>query len=87
MKQHLDLSIQHYGERRGVSTFHKFFIWYTRGLTGARPFRDRAFRADSVEDFLEIIEELRTLSYNGIYPGDDRRSPCEERRSIADILL
>jgi tRNA-dihydrouridine synthase B len=70
MKRHLDLSIQHYGEKRGVSTFHKFFIWYTRGLVGARPFRDRAFRADSIDTFLTIIEELRALPASGTRPGD-----------------
>jgi tRNA-dihydrouridine synthase B len=70
MKRHLGLSIQHYGEKRGVSTFHKFFIWYTRGLVGARPFRDRAFRADSIDTFLTIIEELRTLPVFRINPGD-----------------
>jgi tRNA-dihydrouridine synthase B len=61
MKQHLDLSIQHYGEKRGVATFHKFFIWYTRGLTGIKPLRDSAFRADTVDGLLEIIEKLATF--------------------------
>lgn len=56
---HLNLVIEHYGEKRGLSCFHKFFIWYTRGLKGKRPLRDRAFRADTKEEFLKVVEELR----------------------------
>jgi tRNA-dihydrouridine synthase B len=62
IKRHLELSIQHYGERRGVATFHKFFIWYTRGLLHIKPLRDKAFRADRLDDLLSIIEELRVLA-------------------------
>lgn len=58
MKTHLELAIRHYGEKRGVAGFHKFFIWYTRGLSGMRPFRDRAFRTDTRDDFLKVIEDF-----------------------------
>lgn len=61
MKRHLELAAWHWGERRGVSSFRKFFIWYTRGLHGLRPLRDRAFRAGSKEELLEIIEDLARL--------------------------
>jgi tRNA-dihydrouridine synthase B len=56
---HLNLVIEHYGERRGLGCFHKFFIWYTRGLRGKNPLRDSAFRADTKEELLKVIEELR----------------------------
>lgn len=58
MKCHLELSVAHWGEKRGVGIFHKFFIWYTRGLAGLRPLRDRAFRTGTKEGLLEVIEEL-----------------------------
>lgn len=61
MKDHLDLLFRHYGEKRGVGIFHKFFIWYTRGIPGMRPLRDRAFRTDTKEGLLGAIDELRTL--------------------------
>jgi tRNA-dihydrouridine synthase B len=61
MKRHLDLSVRHYGEKRGVGNFHKFFIWYTKGLSGIRPFRDRAFRAGTLDEVLALIDELHTL--------------------------
>jgi tRNA-dihydrouridine synthase B len=56
---HLNLVIEHYGEKRGLACFHKFFIWYTRGLRGAKPLRDNAFRADTKEELLNVVEELR----------------------------
>jgi tRNA-dihydrouridine synthase B len=61
MKDHLDLLFRHYGEKRGVGIFHKFFIWYTRGIPGMKPLRDRAFRTDTKEGLLGAIDELRTI--------------------------
>jgi len=58
MKRHLELAAGHWGEKRGIGSFRKFFIWYTRGLHGLRPLRDRAFRAASREELLEVIEDL-----------------------------
>jgi tRNA-dihydrouridine synthase B len=58
MKEHLNMMIAYYGERRGIASFHKFFIWYTRGLSGMRPYRDRAFRTDTPEELLEVIKDL-----------------------------
>ncbi len=60
IRMHLDLVIDHYGEERGVGIFRKFFVWYTKGLRGIKPLRDKAFRTDSKERFLDVIEEVRT---------------------------
>ena len=60
MRTHLNLVVQHWGERRGVASFHKFFIWYTRGLRGMKTLRDRAFRLHGADELLELIEKLRT---------------------------
>jgi len=62
MKTHLNLSVQHWGEKRGVAGFHKFFIWYTRGLHGIKQLRDRAFRTNGINGLLETIEELSSYS-------------------------
>lgn len=56
---HLELVVQHYGEKRGITCFHKFFIWYTRGLKGTKPLRNNAFRADTKDELLQAVEELR----------------------------
>jgi tRNA-dihydrouridine synthase B len=62
IKKHLDLVITHYGESRGLSSFRKFFIWYTRGIAKAKPLRDMAFRAESKEALLHVIGDLTNLS-------------------------
>lgn len=58
MRNHLELIVQHYGEKRGVACFHKFFIWYTRGLKGMKPIRDGAFRADTKDELIRVIDDL-----------------------------
>jgi tRNA-dihydrouridine synthase B len=65
MKRHINLLIQYYGEKKSVSCFHKFFIWYTRGLSGMKQLRDKAFRTGTIDELLGAIEELRTLSDSG----------------------
>lgn len=58
IRRHFDLVIQWYGNDRGVGIFHKFFIWYTRGIHGVKPLRDKAFRTNNAEAFLDVINEL-----------------------------
>ena len=59
IKKHFDLVIKYSGEERGIGIFRKFFIWYTKGLRGIKPLRDKAFRTNKKDKFFEIIEELR----------------------------
>jgi len=61
IKMHLNLVIDHYGEERGIGIFRKFFVWYTKGLRGIKPLRDKAFRTDNKGRFLEIIEDVRAF--------------------------
>ena len=61
IKKHFDLVIEYSGEERGIGIFRKFFIWYTKGLRGTKPLRDKAFRTNKKDQFLEIIEELRSF--------------------------
>jgi len=64
MKMHLNLLVQHYGEQRGLSIFHKFFIWYTRGIRKTRTLRDRAFRTERLDEIVYLIEEFQALHDN-----------------------
>ena len=73
MKRHLELSVEHWGEKRGVGIFHKFFIWYTKGLTGLRPLRDRAFRTGTKADLLQVVEELAERPWNSARPSAHNR--------------
>lgn len=61
MKHHLNLLNQHYGEQRALSIFHKFFIWYTKGIRKTRALRDNAFRIETIEDIMALIEEFHDL--------------------------
>jgi tRNA-dihydrouridine synthase B len=66
MKCHLNLLVQHYGEQRALSIFHKFFIWYTKGIRKTRVLRDKAFRIETMEDLVALIGEFRKLDDNKI---------------------
>jgi len=61
MNHHLNLLVRHYGEQRALSIFHKFFIWYTKGIPKTRVLRDRAFRTEKMDDMVSLMEELQKL--------------------------
>ncbi len=58
MARHLALCCGHYGEALGSTVFRKHFAWYTRGITGAKPLRERAFRAGTMAEMLDLIKAL-----------------------------
>ncbi len=62
MKEHLNLSIRLLGESLGVLTFRKFFVWYSRGFDHSRPLRTKALQARSMEEMLNVIEELHNTN-------------------------
>ncbi len=64
MKHHLKLLVRYYGEQRALSIFHKFFIWYTKGIRKTRALRDKAFRIERIENILALIEEFEGLDNN-----------------------
>ncbi len=60
MLEHLDMSIDLYGEELGIQRFRKFFGWYTRGFYRIRPLRVAAFRCHSREELAAIINQLES---------------------------
>jgi tRNA-dihydrouridine synthase B len=58
MQKHFALSCAFHGERIGVIIFRKFFYWYTRGISGINPLRDKAFRVKTKEEMINVITEL-----------------------------
>jgi tRNA-dihydrouridine synthase B len=56
MREHLQGCLDFYGERVGVMKFRKFFIWYTKGMRKVRPLREKASRAKTRDQMMEIIE-------------------------------
>lgn len=65
MKRHLSLLVEHYGEKRAVSVFRKFFIWYTRGMRNTRMLRDRAFRTEVLSSMVALVEEFKVGEEDG----------------------
>jgi len=63
MIEHLNASIDFYGEKNGVIIFRKFCIWYTRGLCKVRWLREKTSHARSRLEMEEIIDSLRTVSF------------------------
>jgi tRNA-dihydrouridine synthase B len=52
---HLDMEIKACGETIGVRNFRKHLLWYTKGLRGGGPFRQKAV---SIKTRAELHEEL-----------------------------
>lgn len=59
MQKHFDLSVKCFGDRRGVIRFRKFYVWYTKGVTGIRPLREEVMRITTKEDMYKVIEKFR----------------------------
>lgn len=55
MRRHLDKIVFYKGERIGVREMRAHAAWYTKGLTGGAELRNMFNRADSKQDFLEVI--------------------------------
>ena len=56
--RHLDLVIDHYGERLGAVRFRKHLLWYTKGVHGVVAWRQAMSHAESRQDIAEILTRL-----------------------------
>ncbi len=54
--EHLDLMIEHYGERTGLPMFRKHLGWYSRGLQNSAEFR---VTLNQIETAKELKEKIR----------------------------
>jgi tRNA-dihydrouridine synthase B len=61
MITHLNLCRNFYGERVGNMIFRKFFLWYTRGIPGVKPLRQRALRSGSTEETAAVTRDLLSI--------------------------
>ncbi len=59
MQRHFDLSLECFGDKRGVIRFRKFYVWYTKGVTGIRSLREEVMRITSKEAMNKVIEKFR----------------------------
>ena len=58
MREHLALTVEHYGEARAPYIYRKLFIWYTKGLSNVKPLRVKAVHATKIDEMLGYIVEL-----------------------------
>ena len=66
MQRHFDLSVECFGERSGVIRFRKFYVWYTKGVTGIRPLREEVMRITTKEAMRKVIEKFRDKIHAGL---------------------
>lgn len=59
MADHLRSIAAYHGLVTAPVVFRKFFAWYTKGFREVKPLKERAFRAKTEDDMLEIIAEFR----------------------------
>ncbi|MDP2911091.1 MAG: tRNA dihydrouridine synthase DusB [Candidatus Omnitrophota bacterium] len=62
MIEDLNASIDFWGSSAGVKRFRKFFAWYTKGGQNVRVLREKAFRANTKEEMLNLIRDFRKLT-------------------------
>jgi tRNA-dihydrouridine synthase B len=59
MTAHLRASVEFHGPVMAPVAFRKLFVWYTKGFRAVKPLKDKAFRAKTEEEMLELIAEFR----------------------------
>jgi tRNA-dihydrouridine synthase B len=59
MADHLRSVAVYHGPVTAPVVFRKFFAWYTKGFREVKPLKERAFRAKTEDEMLEIITEFR----------------------------
>ncbi len=64
MQRHFNLSVECFGDKRGVVRFRKFYVWYTKGVSGIRPLREEVMRITTKEDMDSVIEKFRYKNQN-----------------------
>ena len=58
LKRHLQKIIHFKGERVGIREMRAHAAWYTKGLTGGAELRNLFNRAETAEDFAEVINRF-----------------------------
>jgi tRNA-dihydrouridine synthase B len=59
--EHMKLSVQHKGERRGVMEFRKYYSGYLRGFPDVAKFRAELMKFNEIEAILEKLEKYSSL--------------------------
>jgi tRNA-dihydrouridine synthase B len=65
----LSILAEEVGERFGVFNMRKFFGWYSRGMRGGSEFRQRIFKAETVEEVQAVVEEYCQRGFESMSEG------------------
>ncbi|EIM78750.1 tRNA-u20-dihydrouridine synthase [Nitritalea halalkaliphila LW7] len=58
-RKHLDFSIEWKGDKLGILEMRRHYTNYFRGMPGFKAYRSRMVTAESYEEVVEILEEVR----------------------------
>ncbi len=58
IQEHLNLTVELFGETVGLKSFMRHLFWYTRGLPGAAHFRRKAGSVRTKEDLQQMIDDF-----------------------------
>jgi len=59
MADHLRSIASYHGPAAAPLVFRKLFAWYIKGFRDVKPLKERAFKAKTTEEILELITEFR----------------------------
>lgn len=59
MADHLRMIDSYHGQMTAPVVFRKLFAWYLKGFRDVKPLKERAFKAKTTEEILELITEFR----------------------------
>ncbi len=61
MEEHLRLLVEFKGEYRGIQEARKHMAWYIKGMVGGARLREIINKAQTLDDMLRVIENLRNV--------------------------
>ncbi len=61
MRTHMKLLVENKGEHVGILEARKHLAWYVKGLPGASKLKTRAFGATTLDEVLQIIDEMNYI--------------------------
>jgi len=62
MADHLRSIASYHGPVTAPVVFRKLFAWYIKGFRDVKPLKERAFKAKTTEEILELITEFREIA-------------------------
>jgi len=78
---HLRMSVQYYGEARGVASFRKHVVRYIQGLPGAAAIRRLLMQLTTVEQVLDALAE-----HTGLSAAEREAMMAVEQNEIAEWM-